>query len=129
MTLALMFTTMSLTYGLPPNLLSSICYIESKHEVTAIHLNDGKSHSYGVCQIKMKTARWLGFKGTEDELMKPEVNVKYAAKYLHYQLKRHHGDIIASIISYNRGNAKNLTHTKYSDKVVKVWRSEAWAMR
>lgn len=85
----------------------------------AIHHDDGNSDSIGVCQIKLQTAKMLGFKGTEKQLLNPHVNIKYAAKYLSHQLYRYDGDVTKSIISYNIGSAKALTHTGYSDKVNK----------
>jgi soluble lytic murein transglycosylase-like protein len=120
--LVLLFTTSTTLYKLPPNLLSSLCYVESKYNVLAIHKDDGTSNSVGVCQVKLKTAKWLGFEGTEKELMNPETNIWYAAKYLSYQLKRYHGNVKKAVIAYNIGNAKGLTSTKYSAKVLKQWR-------
>lgn len=125
-TLISLFASMSSYYSLPPNLLSSLCYIESAHNTKAINKNDGGSASLGVCQVKLATAKWLGFKGTAKQLMLPRNNVKYAAKFLHYQLKRYKNTERA-VIAYNRGNSKNLTRTKYSAKVMNVWRSQ-WAL-
>lgn len=127
-TLVLLFSSISATYNLPPNLLSSICYVESNHTPSAMHLKDGDSNSVGVCQIKLKTAKWLGFKGNEKQLLIPENNVKYAALYLKYLLKRYKGNMTKAIIAYNIGHAKNLTRTKYSDKVMNIWRGNSWVM-
>lgn len=122
-TLTALFLSTSLQFNLPTELLSSLCYVESHHKVDAIHHDDGHSDSLGVCQIKHKTAQWLGFKGTIKDLMDPKTNVHYAGKYLSYQIKRYKGDIIKAVIAYNMGNAKNLTSTTYSTKVIKEWRS------
>lgn len=119
--LTILFTSASMQYGLQPKLLSSLCWVESKHVITAVHKDDGTSNSVGVCQIKLKTAKWLGFTGTEKQLMDPETNIKYAAKYLAYQQHRYHS-ITKAVIAYNIGNAKGLTSTNYSRKVFKVWR-------
>lgn len=106
---------------LPQGLLSSLCYVESTHNIHAIHRDDGSSNSVGVCQIKLKTAKWFGFKGTEKQLMNPAINIKYSAKYLAYQIKRYH-NIRRGVIAYNRGNAKGLTNTLYQAKVYKQWK-------
>jgi soluble lytic murein transglycosylase-like protein len=119
--LVLLFNAATNTFDLPPNLLSSLCYVESTHNVNAIHHDDGGSDSLGVCQIKYETAQWLGFEGSEKELMEPAVNVYYAAKFLAKQKSRYHGNIAKAIIAYNRGNAKGLTSTAYSVKVIKQW--------
>ena len=119
--LALLFTAATNTFHLPPGLISSVCYVETKHDVNAIHHDDGGSDSLGICQIKLATAKDLGFDGTEKELMVPSVNIFYAAKYLARQHKRYDGNPVKAVIAYNRGNAKMLTATSYSDKVLKQW--------
>lgn len=119
--LALLFAAASRNFGLPPNLLDSLCFVESSHRITAIHEDDGNSDSLGVCQIKFETAQWLGFEGTADDLMDPSVNIYYAAKFLSYQLKRYRGQTEKAVIAYNRGNAAGVTRTSYSVKVLKQW--------
>ena len=121
MLLTLWFTVMSSQYNLPPGLLQSLCYIESNHRVEVINYNDGDGHSYGVCQIKYKTAKYLGFKGTPEQLMEPQNNIKYAAAYLAYQMKRYKGNISKAVIAYNKGNANKLTSTRYQLKVFNRW--------
>lgn len=107
---------------LPTGLLSSLCYVETTHKVTAIAYNDGKTHSYGICQIKIETAKGLGFKGTEIDLMKPENNIYYAGLYLKYQTIRYKGDMPRAITAYNRGKSTGNGHSEYYLKVNKQWR-------
>ena len=120
-----LFLSISLQLGLPPGLLSSLCYIESRHVAGVVHYNDGDSSSLGVCQIKYKTAKWLGFKGTSQQLMEPRINILYAGKYLKYQLTRYNWNVKRAVIAYNIGNAKMLTSTKYQRKVFNRWLTEA----
>lgn len=122
--LTLLFSQHTKEFKLPANLLSSICYVESHYNPNALHKDDGDSNSVGLCQVKLKTAKWLGFKGNEKQLLKPEINAYYAAKYLQYLLKRYHGNITKAIIAYNRGNAGTLTRTSYSDKVYRRLKEE-----
>lgn len=110
-------------YHLPPGLLASLCYVESKHDINSIHHDDGGSDSLGVCQVKLETAKWIGFKGTKKDLMVPVNNIGAAAGYLRIQLDRYHGDITKAVIAYNKGNARHLTSSKYQVKVFKEWRS------
>lgn len=102
-TLALLFSTTTLALSLPPGLLSALCYVESKHRVDAVHHDDGKGDSLGVCQIKLPTARLLGFRGTQADLMKPENNIHYAGKYLLKQLHRYQMDPRRAVSAYNAG--------------------------
>lgn len=124
MTLTALFLIYSQVYQLPPGLLESTCYIESKHNTQAIHRDDGKGNSVGVCQVKLKTAKSLGFHGTENQLIDPATNIRFAAQYLKYQIKRYRGDINKALTAYNKGNSKGLTSSKYSATVIKVWKKE-----
>lgn len=123
-----LLTYFSVINGLPNNLLHSICYVESRYKVNAVHKDDGNGDSLGVCQVKLTTAKSLGFKGTEKQLMEPKYNIKYAAKYLSHQIKRY-SSIKKGVIAYNRGNAKYLTSSKYQVKVYKQWRSNVQTRR
>ena len=119
-----LFLAASLQFGLPQGMLKAVCYVETKHDVNAVSYYDGKTHSYGICQVKLETARWLGFKGTEKELMKPKINIYYAGKYLAYQMRRYKNDVHRAITAYNRGNAKKLNFNNgsgYSKRVIAVW--------
>lgn len=115
-----LFITMSIKYQIPYGLLDSLCWVESNHEITAIHHDDGGEDSLGICQIKYSTAKEMGFKGTRKQLMEPNYNIKYSAKYLRYQIDRYRS-VKRAVIAYNRGNAKNLTTSKYQRKVYKKW--------
>lgn len=107
--------------NLPPGLLESVCYIESKHTVTAIHYRDGNEDSLGICQIKLSTAKFMGFKGTRKQLMDPQYNIYFAGKYLKHQIARYNGAVDKGIMAYNIGHAKHLTTSEYLVKVNKQW--------
>lgn len=102
-TLATLFLAATAAYHLPPGLLSALCWTESRGKVNAVHHDDGTEDSLGVCQVKPKTARYMGFTGTEKELMIPRINIKYSARYLKYQLIRYHGNVVKAIAAYNAG--------------------------
>lgn len=125
-TLALLFFSVSSTLSLPYGLLESICFVESNYKIAAVHYNDGNGHSLGICQIKYKTAKSVGYKGTESRLMKPAINIYWAGMYLSKQLKRYKGNHIKAIAAYNAGthrvNSQGKTmNRKYVDKVFKTW--------
>lgn len=87
-------------------LLSAICWVESSHRPYVINMYDGHSASHGYCQIKESTARGLGFKGKASDLLKKEVNMYWAGKYLRYQLHRYDNDFIKAISAYNAGSVR-----------------------
>lgn len=125
--LILMFAMVTQTYNLPPKLLSGICYVESGHKVKAINVNDGGADSLGVCQIKLETAKLVGYRGTAKELHHSAfMNISYAGKYLRKQLDRYHDDVIQAVAAYNAGccrfNAKGqIKNRLYVAKVLKAW--------
>lgn len=126
LTLAAVFTLVSTTYDLPKGLLSATCFVESGHRIQVVNHKDGGSRSNGVCQMKLATAKYLGFQGTEKELMKPEVNVYWAGLYLQRQLKRYDGDVRHAVAAYNAGSLRlddkgNIRNQKYVTKVYMAW--------
>lgn len=117
-----LFLSTTIQLQLPPGLLSSICYIESKHVIQTIHHNDGGSDSIGICQIKLSTAQGLGFKGTAEELLEPKNNIYYAGKYLALNFKKYH-TATKAVIAYNQGHVGNAISTAYQLKVFEQWRN------
>lgn len=127
--LALIFAAMTVTFELPPGLNSAVCFVESSHVTSVVHTNDGGSDSIGVCQIKLATARLLGFKGSAKALRNPHTNIHYASKYLHSQLRRYHGDIYKAVSAYNAGTHRMresglACNHKYVTKVFQAWGEE-----
>lgn len=92
--------------GLNSDILYAVCFVETKLNTTAYASRDGKSPSYGVCQIKLNTARGLGFKGAKEALMNPSTNAYFAAKYIQLHLK-HYKNLDKAISAYNAGKAIN----------------------
>lgn len=124
--IVLTFLAVSSIFNLPEGLLSSICLVESGHSTAAIHYNDKGSDSLGVCQIKLKTAQFVGFKGTHKELLDPAYNIYYAGKYLRYQLYRYNNDTKKAISAYNMGKCVmklgRIKNNLYVSKVFNAWR-------
>lgn len=126
--LILAFASASQTFNLPYGLLESLCYVESKHNASKIHYNDGGSDSLGVCQIKFKTAQGEGFKGNPKALLDPKVNAYYAAKYLAKHLKKYNNNTACAVAAYNAGKCRVNTkgyikNSQYVNKVLKTWES------
>lgn len=123
---AFLFALAAQLYQLPTGYQSALCFVESSHNPAAMHKDDGRGNSVGICQIKLSTAKMLGFKGTENELKDPKTNILYSAKYLHLQSNRYRGDLRKTTGSYNAGSFKvnnqgKVINQKYIDKVFKAW--------
>lgn len=109
--------------GLPKGILSAIAYVESRHNPKAFVRHDGRGRrsSHGLFQVQLQAARQVGFKGTARELMKPEVNTKYAAKYLKYLLKVTKNNYAEAITAYNSGLNNRKSSSPYVGKVLNAW--------
>lgn len=124
--IALMFLSATQALDLPPGLLSALCYVESGHDMDAVHKDDGNENSVGICQLHLSTARMLGFKGSERKLMQLEVNIKYAALYLKHQLQRYPLSKACAVAAYNAGSCRfnqkqQIKNRKYVKKVYVAW--------
>lgn len=123
--LTAIYLIVSAELGLPPGLLSAVCYVESKHQVSSYRPADGTADSIGVCQVQLPTARSLGYKGPGSALRKPETNIYWAGRYLSHQLDRYQ-DFAKAISAYNAGTARTntkgqLKNRKYVNLVMTAW--------
>lgn len=119
--LAIMLASIGSSYGLPKDLLPAVCYVESGYRLKVVHKDDGGPRSsLGVCQVQLRTAKFLGYRGTAKELMDPVTNAAYAAAYLSYQYTRYNSWDKA-VIAYNRGNAKGMHTSSYLRKVKRAY--------
>jgi soluble lytic murein transglycosylase-like protein len=86
-------------------LLYAVCQFESNDFMYDYTMYDNGTPSFSVCQIKSGTAKMLGWNGKDEmELRNPHVGVKYAAKYLKYQLDRYDNDWCKAVSAYNSGS-------------------------
>lgn len=85
-------------------LLYAICSHESNGFMYDYTMYDNGSPSFSVCQVKLETAKMLGFKGNPMELRNPHVGIKYAALYLKYQQDRYGEDWVRLAASFNAGS-------------------------
>ncbi len=88
--------------GISGSLLLAICTNETGLNNVMVH-HDGGSTSYGICQVKVGTAKMMGYEVSGEDLMKPEVNAEIAAVYLKYQIDRYDGNICKGTAGYNAG--------------------------
>lgn len=64
-------------HGLPEALLHRVIQRESNYRPEARN-----GDFWGLMQIRPQTARTMGFRGAPHELLNPEVNLRYAGRYL-----------------------------------------------
>lgn len=115
-------------FGIDPALMYAICQVESQCKPSAINHNDGTkkqkeqgivSKSHGMFQLKLSTAKGLGFKGTAKQLQIPATNIWYAAKYLNH-LYRRYNNTLHVISAYNAGSYTTKNKT-YVNKVLEKY--------
>jgi len=63
--------------GIPVELVHRVIMRESRYNPRVVHRGN-----YGMMQIKLATARSMGYTGTAEGLLDPETNLTYAVKYL-----------------------------------------------
>lgn len=104
-------TNAAQSFNVDADLLMALCHVESRCNPFVVSYDDGTkkeralgimSKSLGMFQIKLATARSLGFKGTAKDLMKPTLNSFYAAKLLNIHYTKY-GSTTKALSSYNAG--------------------------
>jgi soluble lytic murein transglycosylase-like protein len=103
----------------PPEIMLAVCSVESGLNPALVNPDDGDSASWGLGQIKVGTAKKLGFTGHGKDLLNPEVNAYFSAKYMRYQLERYEFSWIRGIKSYNAGTSHTNKPNDYYNQVYK----------
>lgn len=86
-------------HGVPVALAHAVVTIESSYRPRA--LNRG---NYGLMQIRLATARSMGFRGAPRDLLDPAVNTRYAMRYLGRAWRAAGGDVCRTIQRYQTGS-------------------------
>lgn len=85
-------------HDIPEALLHRVIQRESDYRA------DARNGPYwGLMQILPQTARSMGFEGSPERLLDPEVNLTYAGRYLRGAWLVSDGDIDAAVMWYARG--------------------------
>ena len=85
-------------HGIPVALLHRVIQRESDYRAGARN-----GPYYGLMQILPATARSMGFRGEPRDLLDPEVNLRYAGRYLRGAWLISDGDMDAAVMHYARG--------------------------
>lgn len=86
--------------GISLALANAVVAIESRYNPRAT----GSAGEIGLMQIKLRTARGVGYRGSAKGLYDPETNLRYGMKYLGQAQKLARGDLCGTIMKYNGGH-------------------------
>ena len=84
--------------GVPASLVHRVIMRESRYNPRAV-----SKGNYGMMQIRLGTARAMGYTGTASGLLDPEVNMTYAVKYLAGAYQVAGGSEGGAVANYARG--------------------------
>src|ERR1041384_2379552 len=84
--------------GVPASLVHRVIMRESRYNPRAV-----SKGNYGMMQIRLGTARSMGYTGSAAGLLDPEVNMTYAVKYLAGAYKAAGGSESGAVANYARG--------------------------
>lgn len=114
--------------GIPASLVHRVIMRESRYNPRAV-----SKGNYGMMQIRLGTARAMGYTGSAAGLLDPETNMTYAVKYLAGAYKAAGGSEGGAVANYARGyyhQAKRRGMSPYeAPGAFAVQGSEAFAMQ
>ena len=84
--------------GVPASLVHRVIMRESRYSPRAV-----SKGNYGIMQIRLGTARAMGYTGSAAGLLDPETNMTYAVKYLAGAYKAAGGSESGAVANYARG--------------------------
>ena len=84
--------------GVPEQLVRRVIRIESRGNAAAVHRGN-----YGLMQIRLGTARGVGYSGDAKGLLDPDTNLTYAVKYLAGAYRAAGCDADRAVTYYQRG--------------------------
>jgi len=86
------------THGLPVELVRFVIRRESNFNPRAVYRGN-----FGLMQIRLGTARALGYRGDAEGLLDPATNMAYGVPYLAGACRAAHGDEARALVLYSRG--------------------------
>src|SRR5262245_41738585 len=86
------------THGLPEALVRLVIRRESNFNPRAVYRGN-----YGLMQIRLGTARALGYRGDAEGLLNPVTNMTYGMPYLAGAYRAAHGDEARTLVLYSGG--------------------------
>lgn len=102
--------------GVPVALAHAVVRVESNYRASA----RGAAGEIGLMQVKLSTARMMGYRGSARGLYDPDTNLKYGMKYLAKAHQLGGGSVCGTILKYNAGHGAkrmNPISQRYCSKV------------
>ena len=90
--------------GLPADIADAVVQVESNYNPTTV----GGVGEIGLMQIRPQTAAMLGFRGSLEDLAKPEVNIHYGVTYLSKAWRLANGDLCRTLMKYRAGHGEEI---------------------
>ena len=84
--------------NVPEALVRRVILRESRYNPRAV-----SAGNYGLMQIRLGTARRLGYRGTWQGLLDADTNMTYAVRYLAGAYRAAHGNAALAVALYQRG--------------------------
>src|SRR5436305_14779763 len=114
-----MVTSHAQANGVPEALVQRVIVRESRYQPRLV----GRGGTIGLMQIKLATARGLGYPGTAEGLRDPNTNLTYAVKYLAGAYRAANGDHNRAVAYYAGGyyyaaKRQRLQHIRHSEPVL-----------
>ena len=102
--------------GVPVVLVHRVIVHESRYQPKLV----GSGGTIGLMQIKLATARGLGYTGTAEGLRDPDTNLTYAVRYLAGAYRAANGDHRRAMAYYASGyygvaKRQRLTHIRHAE--------------
>ncbi|WP_349631446.1 transglycosylase SLT domain-containing protein [Bradyrhizobium sp. BR 10289] len=88
--------------NLPADLADAVIFVESGYNSSVV----GSVGEVGLMQVRPETAAMLGFRGTAEELAKPDINVHYGVLYLSRAWRLSGGDLCRTLMKYRAGHGE-----------------------
>jgi soluble lytic murein transglycosylase-like protein len=88
------------SHGIPARLADAVIKVESRYNPRAANAGN-----YGLMQIRLQTARGVGYSGGAGGLLDAETNLRYGMAYLAMAYKAAGGDICGTVMRYQSGLA------------------------
>lgn len=99
--------------GVPVSLAMAVAKHESNFRCSAV----GKAGERGVMQIKPRTARSLGYRGSPSGLNNCQTGIHYGMKYLKMAYSKSGGSVYRAALLYNGGLGSKKRKSSYAAQI------------